>query len=439
MIKQEVLDSLKNFSGEFPRAALMEVQSNREEFIPELLESLDYAQQNAGRLYEEKSVYFFSTYAMYLLAEFREKKAFPRLVALLQLPEEYLDFLVGDTLTEGFSRFLLCTYDEENLHLLLDVIEDQDCYEWARVMAIEAYGLLYMNGFVVQEGFVSYLRDLIYNKLPSDDCQVFTAIAGCIIDCRLYQMIPDARFLYEDDRVDEMMNGKYDSFLDFMFNEYKLEKTYIDDTIAEMEWWACFKKESMEELPKKDFKELFQKFREAEKAQSQISEQKKQKTGRNDPCPCGSGKKYKKCCYLLPQAQQNSGVAKVEDIYNLLGEYPTSSLFKEMYEEEAINIDMLVYKALNHRAIPIWVKRDYEEERFGKIKYLKEALDLFLAKCKREQIANFAAYDERYMVHYRSSQWVKALCELINEYDYGDIAEIERIAENTLQVFAAEQ
>ena len=21
------------------------------------------------------------------------------------------------------------------------------------------------------------------------------------------------------------------------------------------------------------------------------------KTGRNEPCPCGSGKKYKKCCY----------------------------------------------------------------------------------------------------------------------------------------------
>jgi uncharacterized protein YecA (UPF0149 family) len=21
-----------------------------------------------------------------------------------------------------------------------------------------------------------------------------------------------------------------------------------------------------------------------------------QKVGRNDPCPCGSGKKYKKCC-----------------------------------------------------------------------------------------------------------------------------------------------
>jgi len=26
---------------------------------------------------------------------------------------------------------------------------------------------------------------------------------------------------------------------------------------------------------------------------------KEQKVGRNDPCPCGSGKKYKKCCGRL--------------------------------------------------------------------------------------------------------------------------------------------
>ena len=25
-------------------------------------------------------------------------------------------------------------------------------------------------------------------------------------------------------------------------------------------------------------------------------ENQKMKVGRNDPCPCGSGKKYKKCC-----------------------------------------------------------------------------------------------------------------------------------------------
>jgi hypothetical protein len=27
---------------------------------------------------------------------------------------------------------------------------------------------------------------------------------------------------------------------------------------------------------------------------------KREKVGRNDPCPCGSGKKYKKCCLMTP-------------------------------------------------------------------------------------------------------------------------------------------
>ena len=35
------------------------------------------------------------------------------------------------------------------------------------------------------------------------------------------------------------------------------------------------------------------------------------KTGRNAPCPCGSGKKYKKCCLLLDEksrSQQNADI-----------------------------------------------------------------------------------------------------------------------------------
>jgi hypothetical protein len=29
-----------------------------------------------------------------------------------------------------------------------------------------------------------------------------------------------------------------------------------------------------------------------------MSKESDYKIGRNDPCPCGSGKKYKKCCFL---------------------------------------------------------------------------------------------------------------------------------------------
>jgi len=54
MTKQEFLDSLKDFSPDFPKEALMEIQSNRADFIPELLDSLDYAHRNAKELCESK-------------------------------------------------------------------------------------------------------------------------------------------------------------------------------------------------------------------------------------------------------------------------------------------------------------------------------------------------------------------------------------------------
>ena len=36
------------------------------------------------------------------------------------------------------------------------------------------------------------------------------------------------------------------------------------------------------------------------------------KPGRNDPCPCGSGNKYKKCCLAKEEAAQREELAKVE-------------------------------------------------------------------------------------------------------------------------------
>jgi hypothetical protein len=50
-----------------------------------------------------------------------------------------------------------------------------------------------------------------------------------------------------------------------------------------------------------------------------------EKAGRNDPCPCGSGKKFKKCCEAL-----SSGKAPISKITNatvISGSNKMSSLF----------------------------------------------------------------------------------------------------------------
>lgn len=49
------------------------------------------------------------------------------------------------------------------------------------------------------------------------------------------------------------------------------------------------------------------------------------KTGRNDPCPCGSGRKYKKCC-LHSDAKQNPTQEIREDLQDILKDHKFSSL-----------------------------------------------------------------------------------------------------------------
>lgn len=146
MTKQEILASLENYSENFPKEALLEAQSKRIDLTPELLEALDYANNKVKELCEEDSDYYLHTYAMYLLAEFREKRAFLKLIAFLYQPEEYIDYLLGDGLTEDFPSLLCSTFDGENLRMLQDVIENQDLYEYARSAALSAYVFLYEAG-----------------------------------------------------------------------------------------------------------------------------------------------------------------------------------------------------------------------------------------------------------------------------------------------------
>jgi preprotein translocase subunit SecA len=81
----------------------------------------------------------------------------------------------------------------------------------------------------------------------------------------------------------------------------------VSDTIAEMEWWDAFKADDGPKrsvplqkpmTPVPQFSPI-----EEDKLGETVSEnppnaviRRGPKIGRNDPCPCGSGRKYKKCC-----------------------------------------------------------------------------------------------------------------------------------------------
>lgn len=70
---------------------------------------------------------------------------------------------------------------------------------------------------------------------------------------------------------------------------YDKEKLYYNMVEAKAEW--------LYELPQWDGLLTVEKRKELYKKQKASGTvRKEKKVGRNDPCPCGSGKKYKKCC-----------------------------------------------------------------------------------------------------------------------------------------------
>lgn len=89
--------------------------------------------------------------------------------------------------------------------------------------------------------------------------------------------------LNEENPIEEMDE---DTVVSLAFDKEKLYKNMVD---AKAEW--------LYELPQWD--EIFTKDKQKELYKEQKNAgtiRKEQKVGRNDPCPCGSGKKYKKCC-----------------------------------------------------------------------------------------------------------------------------------------------
>ncbi|GHT82693.1 hypothetical protein FACS1894137_02080 [Spirochaetia bacterium] len=409
MTVDEIIKALTLFDHHLPRQALAEAIKQRDAVVPYLLESLDYIYDQVEHLMKDSIPYELNIYAMYLLAQFREKRAFPKLIRILTLNTEQMDFVLGDTLTEDYSAILCSTYNGE-LSLLKGVIENQNLDEFVRRAALRAYEYIVRDGQITREEMTSYLHSLIQHCLEHEEteCVLAGTVAHTVLDAHIFELIPEVETLFDRDMIDPFIMGNYDSFINFMFDtRYDNRRNiHIDDTIGDLEHWACF----AEPKPKSKQK----------RREQGASPANKKKVGRNDPCPCGSGRKYKHCCLnktVNPFKPDNNSYNPLND-YPLIIEdaEPGVITFDRYFKAQGIEIDIPVYKALHHRAIPLWYKRDHVQEDLGRIDFLIEAFDMFTRVCDAENIPSFAAFDAQYQVHYHSKKWIEALKDLLEAY-----------------------
>jgi len=307
---EKILREIAYNTGVFPLEALQYAVTRKDEIIPELLDILDYTCANAEELAEQED-YFAHIYAMFLLAQFREPRAYAKIFELVKKPGDIPHHLLGDVITGDLSKLLasVCDGDTELIKQLIedDSIED----EYVRGDAIRALVVLVANGIKSRNEIMEYFKILYRGKLKREYSQVWNALVHASCDLYPLEVIEDIRQAYKEDLVDPFYIGIEDveEYLkkkqQDVCNKLKADGEYslIDDIIKEISWWAAFN-EHKEDFTEKDTNNLTRLLLRSENS-SEVKIQKKVsvqpivndvKIGRNEPCPCGSGKKYKKCC-----------------------------------------------------------------------------------------------------------------------------------------------
>jgi hypothetical protein len=113
----EILHRFERFNGKFAQAAVEAAVARREEVAPELLRILEDTVDRAAEI-DTEGDYMAHLYAMFLLAQFRETRAYPLVVRFASLPGDLLDSLCGDFIAGDLGNVLasVCGGDLAGMH-----------------------------------------------------------------------------------------------------------------------------------------------------------------------------------------------------------------------------------------------------------------------------------------------------------------------------------
>lgn len=317
----EILKQLETIPdrGEFApyAAALRGAIAQREAITPELMAAIDRVSADAGPYlkHPERCLHLF---AIYLLAQFRETAALDGFVRFFSLPGEQALDLTGDLVTEnGAAVFAsVCAGDPAPL---LRLAHDETVNEFVRGQAID--GLLVQStwGERPRKAVIAELRGLFSSLPKPGDGFVWAALVGAVDTINALELLPEVRQAFAEGLVDETIirlsdidpseprrPGSYPLPSAEERLRYFKERNAPIDAVNECSAWICFRDENQDsELPD-EAEHLDWEARSNATSAPPLHEPTPYtppqpyiappRIGRNDPCPCGSGKKYKKCC-----------------------------------------------------------------------------------------------------------------------------------------------
>lgn len=407
---QLALDILKNRTLAFPEQAFKVITADQEAALPYLRAAIDRAVREPDALDPDEQLHF---YALFLLGQFQDKASFSRILDLASLPLETLDVLIGDAVTEALPDIMYNTFDG-NIELLKQRIMDTEVDEFVRTGIASVLGQLYLDGRLPETEWKAIIRQVIHQAGEYE--HVLDKMAEMICECHFIDMLGEIRYLFDHDLIDEHFVGGYDAHVDLMFNYDEEHKPFCQspiDAAQILRNWAMFKGEDSADA-ERHLDQILQMMK-----QEQASP--KTKIGRNDPCPCGSGKKYKNCCLKKPKSALDA-IESAAERGKALADYPylgqeriSGRLYLRDYHDlQSIELDQLLYLGMIDRPMLIW-NRDVRKEAIRTMKYLWLAFQKARELGEQEGVQTYAEFDERHAIHYYCRDWIGMLAELLED------------------------
>jgi len=162
----KILHEVEYNDGRFAREILRRAIAQSEQIIPELLEILEYTCENAETLAKKKG-YFVHINALYLLAQFRDHRAYPLVNKMLNKPSKLVDKLLGNMSTEALPNILASIFDGD-VSLLHKIIENDKIDGYIRGSALHALVALVAQRSIAREAVVEYFRELFNGGLERE-------------------------------------------------------------------------------------------------------------------------------------------------------------------------------------------------------------------------------------------------------------------------------
>ena len=278
---------------DLPKDALQAATARRAEMIPPFLAAIERFLAAPVKARAAPTALF---YIFHLMGSWREKSAYCPLARFLRCAQ--VDDILGDAVTSTSHRVMAAIFDGDP-QPLYDIILDPVADEFVRSRMCETLAILVLRGELDRHEVVRFLGDAFGKINPRSRCYVWQGWQSAVAMLGASELKSIVKQVFDREYVDRTWLGFQDFEKDIEFAIEHPGKSRLDNdglytlfgnTIEELSTWYGFSEKYMED------RRRWERNADEDILVSEPYINPFRNIGRNDPCPCGSGRKFKKCC-----------------------------------------------------------------------------------------------------------------------------------------------